>query len=588
MRASPVNLQKGKRRTMKTRKIIALVLTLALSLSMLFGLAACKNDSGDATKTANPDGGKELLDAISVQIGSNPETLDPALNSAVDGGNMLITLYETLLIIDQDNKVQPGQAESYTVSDDGLTWTFTMRDGLKWSDGTELNAKDFEYTFKRVCDVNIAAPYAETVCGMIEGYSDAIGNPDSEGKTTTEPDIDKLNVKASEDGKTLTIKLAYPCSYFDKIVAFGTLSPVQKATVEANGDSWATEAATYVCNGPYMIESWTPGERIVCKKNPNYNGGWDSSKIVTNHLNFLLIEDSAAAYAAYTNGTALMIKEVPTEEIPSFKKAEDGGDFYVDPILGTYYLSINLQKEIFRDKNVRKALSLAIDREQVANVIMQGTYSPAYDFIGPGIVDSEGYFEDNTKKANGGNSFISTDYAANLEEAKKALAEAGYPNGEGFPTITYSTNDSGYHVAVAEYLQQAYKQLGITMNIEKVEWASFTPQRRAGEYELARNGWVMDYNDASNMLELFVSTNGNNDGKYNNAEYDALIEKSKTADSAAHFEALHAAEKLALEDYAFIPLAYYNDFWLQSAKLQGTWHSPYGYWYFQYAYAYAD
>lgn len=574
---------------MKTKKIIALVLTLALSLSMLFGLAACKKDGNEPTDPANPSSEKKYADAISVQVGGNPETIDPALNSAVDGGNMLITLYETLLIIDRENKVQPGQAEKYEVTDDGLTWTFTMRDGLKWSDGTELNAKDFEYAFKRVCDVNnLAAPYAETVCGMIEGYNDAIGNPGKDGKPTTTPDINKLNVKASEDGKTLTVKLSYPCSYFDKIVAFATLSPVQKATVEANGDAWATKPETYICNGPYMIESWTPGERIVCKKNPYYKGGWDSDKIVSNHINFLLIEDSSAAYAAYQNGTAQMIKEVPTEEIPSFKKAADGGDFYVDPILGTYYISFNLEKEVFKDKNVRKALSLAINREQVANTIMQGTYSPAYNYVGPGVIDAEGYFEDNTKKLNGGSAFIGTDYEKDLEEAKKALADAGYPEGKGFPTITYSTNEAGYHIPVAEYLQQAYKQLGITLNIEKVEWASLTPQRRAGEYEMARNGWVMDYNDASNMLELFCSNNGNNDGNYKNPAFDEAMEKSKTADTKAHFEALHAAEKIALEDYAFIPLAYYNDFWLQSAKLQGTWHSPYGYWYFQYGYVLAD
>ena len=576
------NLRKGKL-DMNKRKIIALVLALAMSVSMLFGFAACGGDKGsDTTDAANTD--KKYADQITVQVGPNPETLDPALNSSVDGGNMLITLFETLLIIDEDNNVQPGQAEKYEVSDDGLVWTFTMRDGLKWSDGTDLDAKDFEYTFKRVVDTSLAAPYAETVCGMIDGYTEAIGNPDDDGNTTTEPNADLLNVKASDDGKTLTITLAYPCSYFDKIVAFATLSPVQKATVDANGDAWATDAATYICNGPYMIEKWTPGESILLKKNPYYNGGWDNSKIVTNHINFLLLEDSSAAYAAYTSGEALMIKDVPTDEIASLTKAEDGGDFYVDPILGTYYISLNLDKEIFQNKNVRKALSLAIDREYVANTVMGGTYSPAYDFIGPGVVDNEGYFEENGSKSRGG-SFISTDYEANLEEAKKALAEAGYPNGEGFPVITYSTNDSGYHVPLAEYLQDAYKQLGITMNIEKVEWSSFTPQRRAGNYEMARNGWVMDYNDASNMLELFVTTNGNNDGNYSNPDYNAAIEKSKTADKAAHYEALHEAEEIILEDYGMIPVAYYNDFWLQSSKLEGSWHSPYGYWYFQYAYS---
>lgn len=538
---------------MKFKKMLAIFLSAALFVT---AFAGC---------------GKKKADGITVQIGPNPETLGPALNSAVDGGNMLITLFETLLIIDQDNKVQPGQAEKYEVSPDGLTWTFTMRDGLKWSDGTELNAKDFEYTFKRIADTNVAAPYAETVIGMIEGYKDAIDSKNPE----------KLNVKASDDGKTLTVKLAYPCSYFDKIVAFGTMSPVQKATVEKNGDSWATKPETYVCNGPYTITEWTPSEKIVCKKNENYKGGWDSSKIVNDKLTFLLLEDSSASYTAYTGGTAQLIKDVPTEEIPTLKKDE----FNVDPILGTYYLSMNLNKAPFNNKNVRKALSLAIDRDYVANTVMQGTYTPAYNYVGTGVDDVDtGKFLENSKAANGGKTYISEDYKANLEEAKKALAEAGYPEGKGFPTITYSTNDAGYHKAVAEYLQQVYKDLGITMNIDIVDWSSFTPKRRAGEYEMARNGWVMDYNDASNMIELFVSSNGNNDGKYNNPAFDKAMNDSKVADKTAHFAALHEAEKIVSEDYGFIPVAYYNDFWLQSTSLKGTWHSPYGYWYLQYAY----
>lgn len=541
---------------MKFKKMLAIFLSAALFVT---AFAGC---------------GKKKADGITVQIGPNPETLDPALNSAVDGGNMLITLFETLLIIDQDNKVQPGQAEKYEVSPDGLTWTFTMRDGLKWSDGTDLNAKDFEYTFKRIADTNVAAPYAETVIGMIEGYKDAIDSKNPE----------KLNVKASDDGKTLTVKLAYPCSYFDKIVAFGTMSPVQKATVEKNGDSWATKPETYVCNGPYTITEWTPSEKIVCKKNENYKGGWDSSKIVNDKLTFLLLEDSSASYTAYTGGTAQLIKDVPTEEIPTLKK-DKKDEFNVDPILGTYYLSMNLNKAPFNNKNVRKALSLAIDRDYVANTVMQGTYSPAYNYVGTGVDDVDpGKFLENSKAANGGKTYISEDYKANLEEAKKALAEAGYPEGKGFPTITYSTNDTGYHKAVAEYLQQVYKDLGITMNIDIVDWSSFTPKRRAGEYEMARNGWVMDYNDASNMIELFTSTNGNNDGKYNNPAFDKAMNDSKVADKTAHFAALHEAEKIVSEDYGFIPVAYYNDFWLQSTSLKGTWHSPYGYWYLQYAY----
>ena len=575
---------------MKMKKFVA----VAVAGCMAATLAACGSTAStssaaasESTEGATAEAAAETTatgSGFTVQLGPNPETLDPALNSAVDGANTIITIFEPLLLIDENNDVIPGQAESYEVSEDGLTWTFHMRDGLKWSDGSDLTAKDFEYSFKRMADPNTAAPYAATAVGMIAGFDEAQGNPDPEtGEPTTDPNPDALQVVASEDGKTLTVTLSYPCSYFDKLAAFAALSPVQQATVEANGDAWCTTPETFVSNGPYMITDWTPSERIVLSKNPNYVGGWDSSKIVSDNITLLLLEDSSASYAAYNSGEAQLIKDVPTDEIPSLTKAEDGGDFYVDSILGTYYISLNDQREPFTDVRVRKALSLAIDRDYVANVIMQGTYSPAYNMVGPGIVDAEEgtMFIDN---ANGGEPYIGEDYEADLEEAKSLLAEAGYPNGEGFPTITYSANDAGYHIPVAEYLQQAWGELGITMNIDKVDWASFLPLRRAGDYDISRNGWVMDYNDASNMLELFTTGNGNNDGKYSNPEFDAAIEASKVADKTVHYEQLHKAEDILMEDMGCIPVAYYNDFWLQSPSLKGTWHSPYGYWYLQYGY----
>ena len=539
------------------------------------GLAACGGSksgstatSGSASSAAGSSTGSVNTAGFTVQYGSNPETLDPALNSAIDASNTIITIFEPLLLINENNEVIGGQAESWEASEDGLTWTFTMRDGLKWSDGTDLTAKDFEYSFKRMANPDTAAPYAETCLGMIDGFDAAQAG-----------DTDALNVKASDDGKTLTIVLSYPCSYFDKMAAFAAMSPVQQATVEANGDSWCTSADTFVSNGPYMITDWTPSERIVLSKNPNYVGGWDSSKIVSDTITLLLLEDSSASFAAYNSGEAVLIKDVPTDEIPSLTKAEDGGDFYVDTILGTYYVSLNLQRDAFQDAKVRKALSLAIDRDYVANTIMQGTYSTADSIVGPGIVDENGYFHDN-----GNAPYISADYEANLAEAKKLLEEAGYPNGEGYPTIEYSTNDAGYHVPLAEYLQQAWGDLGITLTISKMEWSSFTAARRAGEYDVARNGWVMDYNDPSNMLDLFCSGNGNNDGKYSNPEFDAAIEASRVADVSEHFAQLHKAEDILMEDTGCLPIAYYNDYWLQSPALKGTWHSPYGYWYLQYGY----
>lgn len=498
---------------------------------------------------------------LSVQVGPDPETLDPALNSAVDGGNMILHTFEGLLVLDQDGQLAPGQAESWETSEDGLTWTFKLREGLKWSDGSDLTANDFVYSWRRVCDPNTAAPYAETVLGMVEGYDEAI-----EGNT------EALGVTAVDD-LTLEVKLANPCTYFGELAAFATLSPVQEATVEANGDGWAVDASTYISNGPFMITEWIPGAYIVTSKNPNY---WNADAIKLGSIKWNLIEDSNAAYSAYQNGEVLMIKDVPTEEIPSLEGNEE---FYVEPIIGTYYISFNDQIEPFNDVNVRKALNLAVDREYVANTLMQGTYSPAQNFIGPGWKDMDGTDFVENAPAEG---YLPLN--ADIEGALAALEEAGYPNGEGLPVLTYSTNEAGYHKAVAEYLQSAWAEIGVTLEVEIVEWSSFTPLRRAGDFEISRNGWVGDYTDPSNQLELLFSTNGNNDGKYSNEAFDAAIETSRqTVDPDERSAALHEAETIMMEDYACMPLAYYNDFWLQSPKIEGSWHSANGYWYFMYA-----
>ena len=538
------------------KKLLILVFITLFTFSFI--LTGCNNGEGTGTNAGNNGG---VAQDLAVQIGPDPETIDPALNSAVDGGNMLLHSFECLLTVDQNGQLQPGQAEKWEASADGFTWTFTLRDGLKWSDGTPLTAEDFVYSWKRVVDPNTAAPYAETVLGMVKGYKEA-----SEGN------VDALAVSAPDE-KTLVVELTSPCTYFGSLAAFATLNPVQKATIEANGDAWATKAETYICNGAFYIKEWIPGQHILMAKNENY---WNKDAIKLNTLKFVLMEDSNASLSAYRSGDILLTKDVPTEEIPSLK---DGGEFFVEPIIGTYYLSLNTSKAPYDDPKVRKALSLAIDRAYVAGTLMQGTYSPAYNFIGPGWMDTDG--KEFIKNSNGGKTYISEDYEANLEEAKKLLAEAGYPNGEGFGTIKYMTNDSGYHKTVAEYLQEAWKQLGITTTVDIVEWSSFTSTRRDGNYDVARNGWVGDYDDPSNMLDLLFSSNGNNDGKYNNADYDAAMTDSRTiTDPAKRSAALHKAEDILMEEAACIPLAYYNDFWLQSPKLKGAWHSATGYWYF--------
>ena len=539
------------------KRKIALMMSLIVLLSLT--LSAC-----GSKPTTTPSAAPKATQLVA-QIGPNPETLDPALNSAVDGGNYLLFAFDCLLNVDKDNKIVAGQAEKWETSSDGLTWTFHLHKGLKWSDGSALTANDFVYSWKRMVDPKTAAPYAETVLGMVKGYNEA-----SKGN------LDALGVSAPDDN-TFVVKLSNPCAYFNKLAAFAALSPVNKATIEKNGDSWATKPATYICNGPFYISEWVPSSYILFKKNPNY---WNASAIKLDSMKMLLMEDPNASYAAYKTGQAMMIKDVPTAEIPSLKSNKE---FHIDPLMGTYYLSLNDSLPQFSDPRVRQALSLAIDRKYVAETLMQGTYTPASNFVGTGVSDwDDSSFMSN---ANGGKPYINTsDFQGNLAKAKQLLADAGYPNGAGFPAVTYSINDAGYHKVVAQYVQQAWKALGVTVNVEVVEWASFTPLRRAGNYQISRNGWVFDYNDASNILDLLVSTNGNNDGKYKSAAYDALIAKAAaTADAKTRSGYLHQAEDVLMADAACIPIAYYNEFYLQSSKITGSWHSPYGYWYFQYA-----
>ena len=321
-------------------KQLAFVLAVLMALSL--GLTACGGSEASGTAAE----GKQLV----VQVGPDPETLDPALNSTIDGGEMLIHSFETLLTLDENNEVIPGQAESWEQSEDGMTWTFHLREGLKWSDGSDLTAEDFVYSWQRMADPATAAPYAETLLGMVKNFNEiSAGNMDPS----------ELGVSAP-DAQTFVVELGQPCTYFDKIASFISGAPVKQDVVEANGDAWAVDPSTYVSNGAFMMTEWVPGSHIVYSKNPNY---WDADSIKLDSIRFLLIEDENAAYSAYETGEALMIKSVPTEEIPSL---QGNSDFYVDTIMGTYYLSIQTQKEPFNDPNVRKALSLAIDRDYVA------------------------------------------------------------------------------------------------------------------------------------------------------------------------------------------------------------------------------
>lgn len=561
-------------------KKTALVLTAVLASAMLLSACGGSKDAaptGGDTGTTTAQSGESGAPAegtsggldLAVQIGPDPETVDPALNSSIDGGNMILHAFETLMTVDSENKIVGGQAESFEVSEDGLTYTFHLRDGLKWSDGTPLTANDFVYSWKRLADPNTAAPYAGDMLGYVKGYEEAAAG-----------NLDALGVSAPDE-KTLVVELSVPCVYFSKLITHGSMVPVQEATVEANGDQWTLNPETYVSNGPLKMIEWVPGSHITYAKNENY---WNADKVTLNTLRFVLMEDTNASYSAYKTGEVSMIKDVPTEEVPSLRGQED---FFIAPTMGTYYISFQTQKEPFNNPDVRMALSLAIDRDYAGNTVMQGIYTPATNFVGPGISDAEdgSSFEEVTRKNNGGDFFNVADHEADVAKAKELLAKAGYPDGQGFPTIEYMTNDTSFHKPLAEYLQSCWKEtLGINMDIKIVEWSTFTPTRRAGDFQIARDGWAYDYDDPSNMLNLMKSTSGNNNGKYNNPEVDKILdEANSTADVAEHYAKLHEAENMILADAAMAPVAYYNDFWLQDPKLKGTWHSPYGYWFFQYA-----
>lgn len=560
------------------RKWIAAALALACLAGC--GGTAASVASGDATVATTATDETALPQALSVltmQLGSDPETLDPARSTTLDSANLLLTMFEPLMIETEDGALTPGQAESCTVSEDGLTWTLTLRQGLKWSDGTALTAKDFEYSFKRLMD--LASPRAAALLGMIDGYDAAAGYPDANGVPTGTPDPDALNVTA--EGRTLTIVLAYPYENFASVLASPVLSPVQQATAEENGTAWADAPETYISNGPYCLQEWAPGDHLLVARNPYYSGGWDSARIVTDQLYFLLTSDAAVAYTEYNSGDAQLVCSVPTSEIPSLTRSEEGGDFYLLPVTGTCWLTMDFMSDTLGDARVRQALSLAIDRAALVDTVWQEIGTPAYALVGPGVTDADGTpFAAN---ANGGEGYLSDDAQANLEKAKNLLAVAGYPEGVGLPALTCAAASTGYSPAVAEYVKGAFAAVGVTLNIKTVTPAELADGLTNHAFEMAVSGGVCGWDDPACLLQNFAAGDGGNAGQIANGRFDAALQASCTGDAETRFAALHRAEDIAMENAFVIPLAYPQGYWLQDPGLHGVWYSANGYWHLQYA-----
>lgn len=464
-------------------------------------------------------------DTLNVCIASEPAKLDPALNSSVDGACLAILGFSGLYAYDAEGQLVPELAESVDESEDGLTYTFHMRDGLKWSDGETLDANDVVYSWNRFADPNTAADYSYLIESTNLGVKD-------DGT---------LDIEASEDGKDFTAHLTKPCAYFLDLAAFPAFFPVPEQAVTAadpNGENpgaWALEAG-FVSDGPFTLTEWKHNESMTYTKNPNY---WNADAVSLSTINFMLSDDDTAIFNAYKDGSLQFIDSIPTDEIANVK---DEDDFHIIPNLGTYYAGFNVNSSIFDGKTpeqaaaMRHAFSLLIDRQYIVDAIGQAGQQPAGTFIPVGMADGNGgefTKSDDAYTYPVSYTFNDTEYAGyydptatggtdeNIAEAVELLKSAGYEfddnnmlSADTPIVLTYLTNDAGGHVAIGEAIQQDLGVIGIQLSVETRDWSIFLDERKNGQFDFAREGWLADYNDPINMLEMWRTDSGNNDMQF--------------------------------------------------------------------------
>ena len=552
---------------MKKSRLLALGLSAALAVSLLAG---CSN-------TTEQSSGFNL----NLCFASEPETMDPTLNRTVDGNVMMNHLFEGLYkYVDSDPSgdgrngatavLVPGQAAeepAVTENADGTyTYTFTLRDDIYWSDGEPVTANDFVYSWQRLVDPETASPY-NTIIAMVVNANEIING---------EKDKSELGVKAVDD-KTFEVQLTYNCSYFLDICAFPNTMPLREDVVEGNS-TWSQDPSTYVCNGPYKMASWTHDAEIVMAQNDKY---YNVEELGPDTLTFKLMDDANAQLTAFNNGDLDYMQNPPTDETASLLVA---GTLLPGDYLGTYYVCFNNQKAPFDDVNVRRAFSLAIDRNYIVQQVTQSGEVPAGGWVPSNVVDAQGTDGDDFRTV-GGDYINVNDYEANCELARQLLAEAGYPNGEGFPEVTYLYNTDERHGAIAEALQSMWKEvLGVQVRLDNQDWNVFLETRSKGEYSMCRNGWIADYNDPVSFLDMFMTSNGNNDAHYSNSEYDAIMtEVLSDSDAEGRMALMHQAEDLLMEqDCAIAPLYYYSNPYMISDNVHGMYYSPLGAFIFSY------
>lgn len=553
---------------MKKTRIMALIMTAIMTGTLLLGCTKTKENEGEKPGDGNTPVVEETVEQkIVYNLGADPKTIDPQLNSAVDGSTIIHNAFEGLMREDENSKIVPGTAEKYEVSDDGTVYTFHIRKDAKWSDGKPVVAGDFEYAWKRALNPKVAAEYAYQLFYIKNGAAyynqEKVG-----GKVATAEDV---GVKVIDDN-TLEVTLEAPVPYFLSLAAFPTYFPVRKDIIEGNEEKWTLKPDTYISNGPFKMSEWKEKESITFVKNENY---WDAKNVKLETLEVKLIDDQITYLNAFKSGEIDVIESPPQAEIPTLL---DEGTAKIYPYLGTYFYVINVSDkakdvdpkaaEALSNPKFRKALSLAIDRQLIVDKVAQGGQAPATSYVPAGILDSIGEEFQKEYSSKG----------ANIEEAKKLLAEAGYPNGEGAPTITFTFNTDQGHQNIAQAVQDMWKtNLGINVELKNEEWAVFQDTRNNFQYSMARHGWIADYNDPMTFLDMWTTGNGQNNAGYSNKEYDKLIAQAKVElDDAKRTELLHKAEDILMDESPIIPLYYYTNVLCIDKNVKGTYKSPLG------------
>ena len=570
---------------MKKTKLLSLLLSGALVFGLLAGCGGGTTSTPAPAETgsAAPESTAPATTAneITVNIASEPQTIDPALNSAVDGAIMINHMFEGLMrwvnsgveTAGSDGtcynaELSYGQAESYdkVANEDGtVTYTFHLRDGIMWSDGQPVTANDFVFSWQRLVSPETAADYSYMI--------DCVVNANAIMNGELEPS--ELGVSAPDD-KTFVVTITSDLPYFTEICAFPATFPVREDIV--SDSQWTYSPDTYISNGAYKMTSRVTNSEIVMEPNEYYYG---VDSLGPDKITFKLMDDANAMLSGFNSGELDFIEQMPTDEVAGLLAS---GDLKIVDYIGTYYVCYQTQKEPFDDPKVREAFTLAIDRTYIVEQITQTGQVEAGGFVPAGVYDAEGATGDDFRTV-GGDYYAPTDadYEANCERARELLAEAGYPNGEGFPVVTYLYNTDDAHKAVGEALQNMWQTvLGVTVQLDNQEWATFLQTRKDGDYSIARNGWIADYNDPMSFLDMWLTGGGNNDAQYSNAEYDSLIQQAKAStDPAERMSLMHQAEDIIIgQDYALCPLYFYTQKYMLADDVQGMYYTPLGYFFF--------